>query len=82
MELKQSRGENLTVPGSAFNCTLWNWNTKKNGFIAPPGILLIVPYGIETHCEIYNATPIGLLIVPYGIETSDEYEAFAVVFPF
>ncbi len=42
-------------------------------FTAGATILLIVPYGIETH--LYYLVMLGyyLLIVPYGIETLVEY---------
>ena len=33
------------------------------------GLLLIVPYGIETSIAAVFAIVLGLLIVPYGIET-------------
>ena len=33
-------------------------------------LLLIVPYGIETHNHLQNNVLYNLLIVPYGIETN------------
>ena len=36
------------------------------------GLLLIVPYGIETSTMLCHSVLSGLLIVPYGIETLQE----------
>ena len=44
---------------------LWNVYICKM-----PRLLLIVPYGIETHILQPESIPLLLLIVPYGIETA------------
>ena len=42
---------------------------SKNAIAAARGVLLIVPYGIETFFVIRKKNFQQLLIVPYGIET-------------
>ena len=45
-------------------------------------VLLIVPYGIETHATGRKEVPHRLLIVPYGIETSHGGERYVRSRPF
>ena len=50
MELKQASESDVPTAAKAFNRTLWNWNLEKGMIYDMVGILLIVPYGIETSC--------------------------------